>query len=440
MKYTIEYGKEMTQDRLAKILRQFQTKDLPRLKKLKRYYDGKHNITYKTPTDVGKPCNKIVVNYCKSIVDNYSGYLTGKPISYIGNGQDEIMDVLNYTDIHTVDAELLKDALIYGIAYNINYIDTDGKQRIKTLNPQECIPVYDDTLNSELTYVVRFWRNEPINKDTETYTVEVYGQNSVNVYNSVAGFTSFELLEEVPNYYGQVQISPFNLNSDNAGIFEQVISLNDAYNSLVSGGIDSWDAFADAYLILKGVTADTEDLKNMKENRCILLDNDADAQYLTKSMSDTNVKDMLDNIDKKIHLISQSPDFSDDAFGTASGIALQYKLLDFENASAAIESEMKKVLQRRIELICNILYLTDTERTWRDIEIVFHRNLPVDIQGLAQIVLSLKGIVSSETLLGLLPFVKDPVAEAKKMEDEAMRNYNLYSFNQPEEKKQEDDE
>lgn len=86
------------------------------------------------------------------------------------------------------------------------------------------------------------------------------------------------------------------------------------------------------------------------------------AEYLTKSVSDTQIQNMLQNINDTIHKIANSPDFSQESFGVSSGIALRYRLLGFENAAAAIESNMVKALQKRIELICDILHLTGGRR------------------------------------------------------------------------------
>jgi SPP1 family phage portal protein len=101
------------------------------------------------------------------------------------------------------------------------------------------------------------------------------------------GFSSFTLIDETPHYFGQVPMTFFSLNNDCDSIFDQIMSLNDAYNDLISGEVDSWDAFADAYLILKGVTADDDDLNAMKKNRVLMVDNDAEVSYLTKNVSDT---------------------------------------------------------------------------------------------------------------------------------------------------------
>lgn len=88
----------------------------------------------KVATDVGKPCNKIVSNYCFNIVQNYSGYLSGIPIAYSSPIDiSEIIKVLNYNDYKSEDTELLRQALIYGRAFEVAYIDEFSQIRFKLL-------------------------------------------------------------------------------------------------------------------------------------------------------------------------------------------------------------------------------------------------------------------------------------------------------------------
>ena len=429
--YQIDRNEELTTERLGKILADFQTHELPKLNRYYNYYSGKQAITMKQATDTGKPCNIVVVNYCYNIVMNYLGYMTGIEIGYDNDGRfDEILDVLKYNDVKAEDSEFLRYALIFGRSFEINYIDEDGKQRFRTLDPRECVPIYDNTLNNELLYVVRFYSEDLVNKSQESYIVEVYSDSSVTRYRSAAGFASFLLIGEEPHFFDQCPVTVFSLNKEEVSIFDKVMSLQDAYNELLSSEVDDFEAFADAYLVLKGITADEEDLISMKEHRVLMMDADADAQYLTKSIGDTQIQNMLQNVNDQIHKISASPDFNDDKFMAQSGIAMRYKLVGFENAASAIESNMKKALQKRIELICGILNLVGGggEELWREAQITFTRNLPSDLTQTVQIVNQLRGIVSQETLLTLLPFVQDVDEEMKRVKAEKEESMELYNF------------
>lgn len=383
----------------------------------------------KVASDVGKPCNRIVSNYCYNIVQNYQGYITGIDISYLSQTNiDAIQDILNYNDVRTEDNELLRNALIFGKSFEINYVDEDAKQRFKVLDSRECIPVYSNDLNNDLLYVIRYYVADTINNSQDEYYIEVYGNEFTRKYKSSNAFATLSLLEEKPNIYKQVPITVFNLNSDEESIFDKVMTLQDAYNKLLSSEVDDFESFCDAYLVLKGCMADADDLVAMKQNRVLMMDTDAEASYLTKSVSDTQIENMLKNINDTIHKISNSPDFTEDTFMSQSGVAIKYKLIGFENVASNIVANMIKALQRRIELICSILSLTDGETKWRDIQIVFTRNLPQNITDTAQAINQLRGIVSDKTLISLLPFIKDVDAEVKQIQEEKEANMSMYGF------------
>ena len=384
----------------------------------------------KVATDIGKPCNRIVTNYCYNIVQNYLGYLTGIDITYSSpNDFDAIQDVLNYNDVRTEDSEYLRNALIFGRAFEINYVDEDAIQRFKVLDSRECIPIYSNDLNNDLLYVIRYYVADTVNNDQDEYYIEVYGNKFIRKYKSSNAFATLSLLEEQPNYYNQVPVTVFSLNADEESIFDKVMTLQDAYNKLLSSEVDDFESFCDAYLVLKGCMADADDLVAMKQNRVLMMDADAEASYLTKSVSDTQIENMLKNINDTIHKIANSPDFNDEKLMAQSGIAMRYKLVGFENVSSNIVANMTKALQKRIELICSILHLTGSDNTWRDVHIVFTRNLPENITETAQVINQLRGIVSDKTLISLLPFIKDVDAEVEQLQEQKEANMDMYGFN-----------
>ena len=123
-----------------------------------------------------------------------------------------------------------------------------------------------------------------------------------------------------------------------------------------------------------------------------------------------------------------------------SGIAIKYKLIGFENVSSSIVANMTKALQKRIELICAVLHLTGSDNTWRDVQIIFTRNLPENITDTAQAINQLRGIVSDKTLLSLLPFIKDIDAELEQIQQEKEANMDMYGFNNASTNEQDDAE
>ena len=423
----------LTFEKIITFIQEFVQYESPRLEKYFNYYEGNQAILRKMVNDSTKPCNRIVTNYCYTIVGNYQGYLTGQDITYTSpNDISAIVDILSYNDVRTEDSELLKQALIYGRSFEINYVDEDGKQRFKVLDTRQCIPVYDNTLNQNLLCVIRFYPIDYLDI-SNGYNVDIYYTDRIEHYIMNTGFSTLQFTGEEQHFYHQVPVTIFSLNPEEKSIFDKVMSLQDAYNTLLSSEVDDFEAFCDAYLVLKNVTATADDVAEMKEKRVIVLPYaaqgvDPDASFLNKNISDTQIENMLTNIDEQIHKISNSPDFTDEAFGTSSGVAMKYKLLGFENTAGAIAANMTKALQKRLELICEILNLTGGEQMWRDVEITFTRNLPVDLAETANLVNTLKGTVSDRTLLSLLPFVSDIDKELEMVEESKVRNMELYGF------------
>ena len=431
--YLIHTGEVMTTEIAGRIINAFMLNELPKLIKYKNYFEGQQAILNKAPSDTGKPDNRIVVNFCNAIVENYQGYLAGIPLSYHNDTTDidQIIDILNYNDVEEEDSEWLRQALIYGRAFEICYIDEDKEQRFKTLPCTECIPVYNADLTNDLAYVIRFYSNKVYTATTvgnDEYFVEIYSPTDITVYKTTNGFSAFEFISQTPHYYGQVPITVFSLNKDETSVFAQVMSMQDAYNTIVSESINDYQSFADAYMVIKGMTADDKDLEDMKQHRVLLLDSDASAEYLTKTFSDGQTQNLLTELNKKIHSIANSPDFTDENFMAQSGIALKYKLVGFENKASGIEQQMRKAITRRIELLGTIVSLSDVDSIWSDINIQFTRNLPTDITENVNVVVQLQNIVSNETLLGLLPFVQDPAVEIEKVRAQKEANMDLFDF------------
>lgn len=259
----------------------------------------------------------------------------------------------------------------------------------------------------------------------------MYDRKHIFHYESDSTFGNIVPTGEIEeHYFNEVPWVVFNLNEDNRSIFERIISLQDAYNKLLSDEVNDYEAFTDAYMVLKGVTADTEDLQNMKENRTILLDEDADVTYLTKNSSDTQIENILENLNRSIHTISNSPDFSSEEFntGVSSGVALQFKLVGFNNIASNIESQFQKALKRRIDLLNAVFTMIDTQSY--EVDIAFTHNLPTAIADTINMVNTLRGFISDETLLAQLPFINDVDAELERIKTSNAALTELYNFNE----------
>lgn len=415
---------------LQKMINKFRVEVEPKLKKYKNYYDGKQAILNKHYTDASKPCSRVVTNYCQDIADAYCGYLASPNyISYnSSNDITSIMEVLNYNDYQSEDSDFLLDALKYGIAYELMYLDNEAQVRFRLINPLTAFAIFDDTLTGDLLYFVRMYKANDWN-ESDTYNVDVYSDYSIKHY-TMAGYNgNLTFVAEEAHHFSQCPANVFSLPDEKA-IFDCILTLQDAANEILSDEIDDYSAFCDAYLSLTGADIDAEGVAMMKENRVLVLPEGAAAAWLTKNANDTQVENILKRIHDNIYRIAKCPDFSSETFvgGVSSGIAIRYRLTGMETRAAAICARMKKALQRRIEIICGIASLKLGEEVFRDIDISFTRNIPEDNTSIVNLVNALKGTVSDATLLAQIPFVKDVQAELEAVKTQKQENLSLYSF------------
>ena len=428
--FSINKNTELTAELLQKMINRFFVSDMPKLKKYKNYYDGKQAILNKSYNDESKPCSRVVTNYCQDIADAYCGYLASPSyISYKSeNDITAIMEVLRYNDYQTEDSEFLLDALKYGIAYELMYIDEAAQVRFRLINPTSAFAIFDDSLTGDLLYFVRMYKANDWD-ESDLYKVDVYSDISIKHYTMAGANGSLNFVDEVPHYFSQCPANVLAL-PDEKPVFECILSLQDAANEILSDEIDDYSAFCDAYLSLIGADIDAEDVASMKENRVLVLPEGAAANWLTKNSSDAQVENILKRIHDNIYRIAKCPDFSSETFvgGVSSGIAIRYRLTGMETRAAAICAKMKKALQRRIEIITGIASLKLGEEVFRDIEINFKRNIPEDNTSIVNLVNALKGTVSDATLLSQIPFVADVQKELDAIKKQKQENISLYSF------------
>lgn len=429
---------ELSVELLNKMINRFNLNVQPKLTKYKNYYDGIQAILNKSYSDPTKPCSKTVINYCKNIVDSYCGYLaTPGYISYYSQDNiDEIMNILRYNDYQAEDSDFLLDALVYGTAAELMYLDTEGQTRFRLINPTQCFGIYDDSLTGDLMYFVRMYKANEWD-DSDLYYVDVYSDYNVRHYtmSGMSGYLTFK--SEEPHYFSQCPANIFTL-PDEKSIFDCIMSQQDSVNELLSSEIDDYSAFCDAYLCITGADAESEDIEIMKENRVIILPDNSMASWLTKNANDAQVENMLKRIHDSIYRIAQCPDFSSETFvgGVSSGVAIRYRLTGMENRAGIIEGRMKKALQRRIEIICGIASLKLGEEVFRDIQINFKRNIPEDTAATVDMITKLKGTVSDKTLITQLDFVNDADMEMEALKEQKTLNMSLYNFGSSEEEEE----
>lgn len=392
--------------------------------KLRNYYIGCHDILNRRKTSEGTANNKLVCNHAKYIVDSATAYLVGNDVTYKSDEDiSALQEAYAEQDISNVDNDLVKSMGIYSAAYELIYANEDSKPISVALDAYNTFVVYDSDVEETPLFGVHYFKKYDVDGNCTGVECMVYDNEfSYRFTGESDNWYAMRLEKQEINYFGGVQIIEYKNNRERQGDFEQLIPLIDAYNVLQSDRVNDKEQFVDAFLFLKGIDIDSEQAKKLKEERILLGYDEADAKYLDKVLSESDVEILRKSIKEDIHRFSQVPDLSDESFGgNQSGVAIRYKLLGFEQMVKNKERYFAKSLRRRMKLYINYLSRKGSMANVPvyKIDITFTRCLPVNELEKSEMIRNLNGVVTSKTLLAQLPFVSDPEQEVQELADEA---------------------
>lgn len=355
------------------------------------------------------------------IVDTKVGYMFGHPISYnVDEGNEklkkEIETFLLRNNAEDADAEYGKMAAICGLSARLAYIDKEGNERVKNLNPWEVAFIDEDI--HEPAYSLRYY------KQGDDLYAEFYDADRIYYFKAADGVTFQQKDDELHMFEYNPLFGVAN-NAELKGDAEKVLALIDAYDRTLSDASNEIEQYRLAYLILKGMGADEDTLEKLKKAGVFeLFGEHDDVKYLTKDINDQMIENHLDRLEDNILRFAKSVNFTDDSFaGQASGIAMKYKLMALENKCITMERKFVSSLRYQFK----VLFSAWSKRKgfgkddYLSVWFGFKRNLPIHLLDEAQSTAQLKGFISERTRLSLLPFVDSVDYEMKAMEEEALR-------------------
>ena len=407
-----------------------------RISELRNYYNNKNEIMNRQYIDKNKPMNKLSHPFASYITNMATGYFLGNPISYNSENEDlleRILDIFKYNDEADNNTTLAKYSSIGGYAVELLYIDENSKARFKALSGDEVAIVYDNTLEENILYAVRYFEEDVPGENKTKTTINVYTSNTIQTYQLED--SEITLIDEAVHYFNDVPVTVYINNDELYGDFERVKGLIDAYDKTQSDTANDFEYFTNALLVISGVLIEDEEGLNFKDNRVInFAGTDGKAEYLLKNINDSALENYKNRLVEDIHKFAQIPNLTDEQFaGNVSGESMKYKLMGLENIVSVKEAKFKKGLMRRIELLCNFLNIaTNDLMLYTDIQPVFTRNKPKNEVELANMVKSLYGILSDETLISILPFVENSKEEIEKRDlekENTLDGYNLGDSN-----------
>lgn len=353
-------------------------------------FDRKPRYDEKNPIN-----NKINNDFFGEIIDFKVGYFAGVPFAYGYSSTDEaeevtggkeaiekatkaVTDFTTRNNMYGVDMETTKNASIYGYSGRLFYIDTEGVERVMPVHGFETI-ILSKTDISEPKYAIRYFEVTDIN-DVKSWTVEFYDNANIHTYRGM--LSKLEFVEQKPHGFAYCPLQGIANNKECIGDAEKVLSLIDAYDKTLSDNSNEMEAFAHAYLIFEGLRIDDKTIKEGQQSGSFVFPPSGTVQgkayYLTKDINDAFTEHNLQRIEDNIYRFSRTPNLSDAAFGTASGVALKFKLHGLETKCGQFEAQVMNAAMHMWRVLSSAWTIKGVAVDPLQCTVEFKRNFPQD--------------------------------------------------------------
>lgn len=402
-------------------------KEHERLQKLSDAYDGKHEILERKKESSNDLTN-VMVNNAKYVTDINVGFTFGNPIAYTPGKEkniDPVIEAFDEMGIKKHDRELGKDLSVYGYGLELHYLtlfNDETKLKITCIDPRGMFLVTDDSVDGHSLFAVRYIQKYNLQGGKDGYNIEVYTATKITVYRvKDLNFSEYEVKQEVEHAFKAVPVVEFRNNEERQGDFEQAMTLIEAYNVLQSDRINDKEAFIDAILVLYGFNLDETSRIESGDKNLLQAPAKVDgvnAEWLTKTFSESDVQVLSKSIEKDIHKVTYTPNLNDESFaGTVSGEAMKYKLFGLLQLLVTKIGYFEDGVKQRLQLMENILNVKAQNVDVSGTKITMKPNLPINTSDVIENVIKAyqAGILPLETLLSWLPEIDDPTEEIQKL-------------------------
>ena len=373
--------------------------------------------------------HRINNDFFSEIVDFKTGYFAGNPIAYSysdtreslqdtgGADQEEaareqaskcLTDFVTRSNLFDVDMECTKYASICGYAGRLFYIDPEGEERVMVVPPNETIILSGTRDITRPDYGVRYYTVQDLG-GAETVKAEFYDENFIYYAQGLLG--ALHIVDKRPNLFGGCPLQGIPNNREMLGDAEKVLSLIDAYDRALSDANNEVDAFANAYMVFENVDISEEEIHRAQQSGAIQFFSggaEGKVYFLTKEINDGFIEHHLDRLEENIYRFSKTPNLSDEAFGTASGVSLKFKLTGLEAKCGMFEAKMISAGAYMFRLLARVWEKKRVRFDPLQVVMEFSRNFPADIAGEAQMVQQLIAAgLPKRVAYGQLSFVDD---------------------------------
>lgn len=283
------------------------------IKHLYEYYKGNTPILRKSKSYRQEVNNRVGVATAQEIVAFYTGYIVGEPIAYIrhDSAADNAKEIGQLNDWcrmarkASCDIDIANWAFICGTAYRAcmeEPLRTDETPfSMCALDPMETFVAYSAVNSDAAVYAVNHRREADGTDRYVMYSNDLYVVTDAK-----------RVLESGVNAIGVIPIVEYPANPMRIGVYEPVIPLLDALETIQSSRVDAVQQEADSVLAILGADvgddeAAAEMADQLQKLKMLVLPVGSDAKYITAPLRQSEIQTLYDSVYTAILTITGVP-------------------------------------------------------------------------------------------------------------------------------------
>jgi SPP1 family phage portal protein len=359
---------------------------------------------------------KVANDFLKIIIDQKVSYCLAKDV-IIDNVADLPFDVNDEIDY------VAEESAQKSVGWCFVWIDREGLFKQKLVESETIIPLYDGTIEENLTGLIRtykvgddeyaeYWDNDfkyVYLKNGSQYieqSIETHLDNGIS-------WGKIPFVRLLNNRYGMTDL-------------DNIKSLIDAYDYTISDFANNFIDFQEVIYKLVNYAESLKDEQSLselidylKKYKIINVSDGGDFEVIANEIPFQARKEFLEILRKNIYMFSHSVDTEKLSGGDLTNVTIKAYFTNLDQKCNKFIKECKRY-------IMDMLYFSNKFKEFKQlppddltkVNIKFNKSQIINEAEIVDMLISLVGMVSKETLLKLNPLIDDPEEEMEKITNE----------------------
>lgn len=360
---------------------------------------------------------KVANDFLKIIIDQKVSYCLAKDI-IIDNVSDlpfNINDEIDY---------VAEEAAQKSVGWCFVWIDQTGLFKQKQIESETVIPLYDGSIEENLVGLIRTYKLKDLDY------AEYWDENFKTIYlKDGTKYIEQSIEAHLDNGISWGKIPFIRLLNNRYGMtdLDNIKSLIDAYDYTISDFANNFIDFQEVIYKLVNYAESLKDEQSLselidylKKYKIINVSDGGDFEVIMNEIPSQARKEFLEILRKNIYMFSHSVDTEKLSGGDLTNVTIKAYFTNLDQKCNKFIKECKRY-------IMDMLFFSNKFKEFKQlplddltkVNIKFNKSQIINEAEIVDMLISLVGMVSKETLLKLNPLIDDPDEEMKKIADES---------------------